>query len=421
MTASTIAPTDVNTAFLETRMSQIAAARTAREAMTADQLQRVADFDRRVQEGKLRDLGDGRFRVTDPGNWDDGEVLYQLQTEFGPLILPVTDLDTTRDGNAALYSAVPTWHGTGTVIPGGITDIEQVLKLAGLDFTVGIAPAEFRPCADGPYRVVPDTFHTFREDTGAPLGTVGKIYTPFQNIEAFRFLQDLVVNYNITWESAGALYGGTKVFISFRLPREIRIDAQGINDEILPFVVFLNSHHGKTKVITCITPWRPVCGNTERFALRDARARWGHTHTPNVHTKVYEARQELNMSMAYFDKFERDMNLLAQTPLDIDAFIATVKDVFEPPKAEDEASKHRDYLDKVARLVHRFEQNAAGLGFTAYAGQRAVTEDLDHRQLKPRGDLRGRLAAAHATRILDGEDDTPKTKLHRRLMTLVRR
>lgn len=413
-------PVDVNQAFLDTRLNQIALARQAREQALASQSARTADFDKRVAEGKLRPLGDGRFRVNEPGSWDDGEVLYLRPTRFGALILPETNLDTTA-GRTALYSAVPTWHGTGTVIPGGTTDIDEVLRLGGIDFKVGLRPAMFQAQEDGPYMEVADKFVTVREDTGAALGIVGKVYTPFQNRDAFSFLQDLVLKYDITWESAGATYGGTRVFISFRLPREVRVDAGGVNDLIEPFIVFLNSHDGTTRVVTCMTPWRPVCSNTERFALRDAKARWGHVHSRNVANKVQEARRELELSMDYFDKFANEQEKLAQTPMDIDAFIAAISDVFEPPAAAEADSKHADYRSKLANLVGRFENNANTLGRTAYAAERAVTEFLDHRQLKPRGILKGNFAAAHATRILDGEDDPVKTKAHRRLMTLVRR
>ena len=42
------------------------------------------------------------------------------------------------------------------------------------------------------------------------------------NRDAFEFLQDLVDSHDVTWESAGALRDGRKVFVSMRLPQTVR-------------------------------------------------------------------------------------------------------------------------------------------------------------------------------------------------------
>jgi len=80
-----------------------------------------------------------------------------------------------------------------------------------------------------------------------------------QNRHLFEFLQDLVDDHDVVWESAGALRDGRKVFVSLRLPQTVTIDAAGINDEIVPFVVAINSHDGSSQAHVVVTPWRPVC------------------------------------------------------------------------------------------------------------------------------------------------------------------
>lgn len=415
----TVAVLDRNEAFLAERQTQIRTAIQAREDAVARNSERAASFDKRMESGKLTALGGGRFRVTDTDSWDNGEVLTLRQTPMGRLILPEHNLDMTT-GQAALYSAVPTWHEAGNVIPGGTTDIEQVLRLGGIDFTVGITRSLFRDHT-GALRESKKSWTTYREDTGDELGTVGNVYTPFQNREAFAFLQDLAGKEGITWESAGALYSGTRVFISFRMPGELRVDPGGINDEILPFIVFLNSHDGSTKVVTCVSPWRPVCGNTERFALRDATARWGHVHNKNVASRVQEAQRELNLANAYYGKYVSEMEMLARTDLAIDEFIAVMKDIYEPCDEDADNATRNRHARRAASLITRFENNANVLGHTAYAAERAFTEYMDSRIVKPRGELRGDMVAARATRLLDGDDDPKKTAVHKRLLTLVRR
>ncbi|GFJ77460.1 hypothetical protein Phou_016400 [Phytohabitans houttuyneae] len=258
--SDTARPADLNAAFAAERSGQIEAAAA-----------RQADFDARIASGKLIAVGGGRFRVNDPDSWDHDEILIQQQDGQ---ILPQHGLDTSR-GQVALYSSVPAWHALGSVVPGGTSDVEDVLRLGGIDFDVARRPVEFRNSLDGPTRVLSEQFVTVRGDTGAGLGVVGSKYEVLQNRDAFAFLQDLVDRDDVVWESAGAVRGGRKVFVCLRLPDTVTIDAAGIADPIVPFIVALNSHDGSSLFHVVVTPWRPVCANTERFALRDAVTRWG--------------------------------------------------------------------------------------------------------------------------------------------------
>jgi len=296
---------DVNSAFAAERAGQIQAA--------AD---RQADFDARIADGRLVPLGNGRFRVNDPGSYDNGEVLIQQSGQ----ILPQHGLDTSL-GQVALYSSVPAWHELGNIIPGGTADVEQVLTLGGIDFEVARRPVEYRNRVDGPGLILADQFVTVRKDTEAGLGVVGSKYEVLQNRDAFAFLQDLVDRHDVVWESAGAVREGRRVFISMRLPDTVTIDAAGVNDQIIPFIVALNSHDGSSLFQVVLTPWRPVCRNTERFALRDAHARWGVRHTRNARDRIAEARRTLGLSLRYFEHFAAEEEALAQTELALAEFL----------------------------------------------------------------------------------------------------
>ena len=211
-------PIDVNAAFAAERADQIQAAAA-----------RQADFDTRVTDGKLIALGDGRFRINDPGSWDNGEILIQ---QSDGQVLPQHGLDTSR-GQAALYSSVPAWHQLGTIVPGGTSNVDDVLTLGGIDYDVLRRPVEFRNSLDGPHLQLPEHFVTARNDTGAGLGVVGSKYEVLQNRDAFAFLQDLVDRYDVVWESAGAVRGGRRVFISMRLPgRTARIEGRGVSTSL---------------------------------------------------------------------------------------------------------------------------------------------------------------------------------------------
>jgi phage/plasmid-like protein (TIGR03299 family) len=396
-------PVDVNTAFAAERADQLQAA-TARRAA----------FDRRVAEGKLVPLGGGRFRINDPGNWDNGEVLIQ---QNDGQILPQHGLDTSL-GQAALYSSAPAWHQLGNIVPGGTSDVNKVLTLGGIDFDVLRRPVEFRQSPSGLYQQLPDHFVTERNDTGAGLGVVGGKYEVLQNHDAFAFLQDLVDRYDVVWESAGAVRGGRRVFISMRLPDTVTIDAGGIADQIIPFIVALNSHDGSSLFQVVVTPWRPVCRNTERFALRDANSRWGVRHTRNARDRIEEARRTLGLSVKYFDEFAAEEEALARTELALADFHQVVDELWQPVVNDASIRTRNNHQRRVDELTALYTENADQLGATAYAAERAITEFADWKQgIRPTGSLRGNNLAARATAVLEGSNDDLKNRAHRELLT----
>jgi phage/plasmid-like protein (TIGR03299 family) len=406
MTTNATGPVDVNAAFAAERADQIAAAAA-----------RQTDIDAQVAAGRLVPLGGGRFRITDPDSWDDGEILVHRDGQM----LPQHGLDTSR-GQAALYTAVPAWHALGTVVPGGTSDVEQVLRLGGIDFDVARRPVLFRDRLDGPDLVLPEHFVTVRTDTGAGLGVVGARYEVLQNRDAFGFLQDLVDRYDVVWESAGAVRDGRRVFICMRLPDTVTIDTAGVADEIVPFIVALNSHDGSSLFHVVVTPWRPVCANTERFALRDAHARWGVRHTRNARDRIAEARRTLGLSMRYFQQFAAEQQALAHTDLALSDFRKLIDDLWAPPDDDAPARARTNHERRIGALTDLYTANAAWLGTTAYAAERAITEWADwHKTIRPTGSLRGNHLAARATSVLEGADDDLKSRAHRRLLTLTRR
>jgi hypothetical protein len=234
--------TDVNAAFAAERAGQLEAARAA-----------TASWDGRIASGKLVPIGNGQFRVNDPGSWDDGEVF----TQRNGIAVPQSGLDMV-DGKAQLYTAVPAWHNLGNVIPGGTSDVAEVLRLGGIDFEVGVTEEAYG-LARGRRIVVPGKHVTYRDDTMAGLGVVGSIYTPVQPRQSFKFLQELTGKGDAIWETAGPLRGGRKIFITLRLPETVVIDAGGINDEIQMFLAVLDSFDGTRPFTAIMTPWRILC------------------------------------------------------------------------------------------------------------------------------------------------------------------
>lgn len=357
------------------------------------------DRSARVAETNAVRRDDGTYEAT--AGYDRGEVIGK------------DGLDTTR-GTAALYASVPAWHGLGNIIPGGISDIDTVLGLAGLDFGVHMVPAFY--VWNGDLRQHGGKFHTVRDDTGAALGVVGERYEPIQNRSGFEFLQELVNDFGVIWESGGALREGRKVFISIRLPHSVVIDAEGINDEITPFIAVINSHDGRSPFTAVVTPWRPVCGNTERFAVRDAYTRWTVRHTKSGTDRIKEARRTLKLSINYYEKWASEETALARTDHAIDDFVSLVGDLW--PTADD-ATARTVRTDERRRdtLADMYVIEAQNIGRTAYTAERTITDYLDHVAPRRPGKTMTE-EIARATALLEGTDDEIKSHAHQRLMRL---
>lgn len=193
----------------------------------------------------------------------------------------------------------------------------------------------------------------------------------------FGFLQDLADNHNILWESAGATRGGRRVFITMQIPSSIVIDRGGLDDEIRLFIVAVNSHDGSSQMEVLATPWRVVCGNTERFALRDAVYRWSIRHTAGALDRLEEARRTLGLTLRYAGRFEAEQNALVRTDLAIDDFHAVIAALW--PLDDDATDRaRRSAQRRTDRLDAMFRTESTRVGRNAYAGERAITDYLDH-------------------------------------------
>jgi phage/plasmid-like protein (TIGR03299 family) len=385
------------------------------ERVTAAQAKAQAKFDQRIADGKMRDLGNGRYQVTDPGSYDDGEVFFTQRQAGGLrnlLVLPEHGLDTST-GKAALFSMFPEWHGDGEIRVAGEKDIRKVIKLAGLDFTVMQRPACFQV---GTRTIqVPGQFVNYRSDNLHPFGVVGKVYTPFQPATSFDFMQGLFEDEELMVASAGAFGLGESIFITALLPDHMVIDAGGISDIIAPYVAILDNFNGSGRFWAMVTPWRIRCRNTERLAVNGAATKWGIRHTTNAPAKVKEAQRTLGLARKYYAAFQAEENALARTPLTkgefrqamAEAFGEVAKDEVASTRVwgsrlrdvEDAAQTTRTRLANDRReesLMAWFETFQRELGDTAYAAERALTAHADHDQVRngsdPEADAQERLA-----------------------------
>lgn len=196
------------------------------------------------------------------------------------------------------------WHGLGTRVEEALTS-QQALEMAGLDWTI-----EKKPVFDEDGKIIAGYYANTRSSDKKALGIVSGRYTIVQNHEAFNFT-DSLVGEGITYETAGSLRGGKKIWLLGKMPERYIC-----GDKIEPYICFTNSHDGTGAVKACMTPIRVVCHNTLNMALNGAQRWWSTPHRGDVMSRREEARQTLELAEQYLVKLDETADRLANEKMD---------------------------------------------------------------------------------------------------------
>lgn len=197
------------------------------------------------------------------------------------------------------YVRTVPWHGIGTMVKEAPAS-EEALRLAGLDWEV-LQEEVFTPAGEKITGYKANVRSTDRK----VLGVVSDRYKIIQNTEAFAFTDALLGN-GVSYETAGSLQEGRKVWLLARMPREYIISGERIS----PYLVFSNSHDGSGAVKVAITPIRVVCNNTLNLALNTAKRSWSMIHTGDIKGKIQEAKDTLFMAETYMDSLGKEIENL---------------------------------------------------------------------------------------------------------------
>ena len=196
------------------------------------------------------------------------------------------------------------WHGLGTEVSEAPASLDALIY-AGLDWRV-----EQKEVYTEDGTPIPGYKVNVRSTDHAALGIVSDRYKVVQNEDAFQFTNDLLGE-GVTYETAGALQGGRKVWLLARMPQRYVI----AGDEITPYMVFMNSHDGSSGVKVAMTPIRVVCQNTLNLALDSAKRIWAAKHTENILNRIHEARETLLLAEAYMGELGRGIDELSRIKL----------------------------------------------------------------------------------------------------------
>jgi len=252
------------------------------------------------------------------------------------------ELSIRADGTVEFACANrPAWHNLGTVLPTA-PDSETMIKEAHLDWQVFPDPV-YVPGMKGTFDKVPDVVANRRSDTGLVLGIVSDRYKIVQNVEAFNFLDGLLQDGIMRFESAGALRGGRQVFALARMPSVQYDVADG--DTLLNYILFSTSHSGDSSLYATPTTVRVVCANTHRQATKDLK---GLRHMGNIVQKLETAKKYLSQFDEAFTLFRDKARVLATKPMTEAQQEEYVNTLFPPVDKDGRGKTIRD--NKVEQL-----------------------------------------------------------------------
>ena len=209
------------------------------------------------------------------------------------------------------------WHGLGRIVMDAPAS-REALELAGLDWQV-----ESRNIYSGTGSMIPGYRANVRSTDDAVLGVVSDRYRIVQNEEAFQFTDDLLGE-GVTYETAGSLQGGKKVWMLAKLPEKYII----AGDEVTPYLVFFNSHDGSSGVKVAMTPVRVVCQNTLNLALATAKRQWATKHMGNMQEKMFEAQRTLDLATGYMQGLSEESERMLAKKISVDTLDTFIESLF---------------------------------------------------------------------------------------------
>ncbi len=282
------------------------------------------------------------------------------------------------------YTRQKPWHGLGTMVQEAPTS-KDALILAGLDWQViqkpiitedGIPISGFKA--------------NLRETDNRVLGVVTDRYRTIQNHDAFAFT-DSLLGEGVTYETAGSLQNGRRVWVLAKLPQRYIISG----DEITPYLVFMNAHDGTGAIKAAMTPTRVVCMNTLNLALSTAKRSWSTNHVGDIRGKLEDARYTLLYADLYMQELGKAIDKLNRQKLSdrkvyeyIDALFPLVDNASEQQK------KNLQRMKEEVKVRYFEAPDLAHVGKNAYRFVNAVSDFATHaKPLRERANYRENLFA----------------------------
>jgi phage/plasmid-like protein (TIGR03299 family) len=295
------------------------------------------------------------------------------------------NIQIENDRAAMFYVLEKPWHKLGTELREPPTGAEAI-RAAQLDWKV-----EKKPIFAGDGKAqerIERVFAIVREDLWKQgkrsfFGIVSDVYTPLQNVEAFDFFDPIIKSGAATYETAGALGDGERIWILAKLDSAIELLP---DDRVDKYLLLSNSHDGHSSVQIKFTPIRVVCQNTLTLALsKGPGMRVGHTR--GLQARLREAEQlleRINNRYIEIETLFRQMLEVQMPPARRKEYLELVFPM--PSDTEDSGAIARVHKEREAAAylsLHGRGNQTRGIAGTLWASYNGVTEYVDYYRGQP--------------------------------------
>ena len=266
------------------------------------------------------------------------------------------------------YTREKPWHGLGVYVEEAPTS-SDALRLAGLDWKV-----RQEEVYTDTGTLISGYKANVRDSDDKVLGVVTNRYQIVQNEEAFAFT-DALLGEGVTYETAGSLQEGKRVWMLAKMPEKYII----AGDQIEPYFVIMNSHDGSCSVKAAMTPIRVVCQNTLNFALRIAKRSWMAKHTSNIMDRMQEAQDTILFANCYMAELGKSIDELNRIKL-TDKKVMEYMSEFFPVTTDMSPTQQKNNMKLLNDMKHRYfdAPDLEGVGKNGYRFINAVSDFATH-------------------------------------------
>jgi phage/plasmid-like protein (TIGR03299 family) len=324
-------------------------------------------------------------------------------------------------GSAMFYVKEVPWHGLGEKLSNP-PSAQAAIQAAQLDWEVIKAPL-FYHASPEKFALFPNRY-ALTPGAGWPnrehpvYGIVTEKYEVLQNREAFSFFDPLVQKGHATYETAGALGEGERVWVLVKLKEDFEVHP---GDAVQRYLLLVNTHNGDCAVHVMFTPVRVVCQNTLSMAQENAKEMFSVRHDGALTRGLVRVADEMmDRIQVRYEAIRKSFVRMRETEVNDERLAHYMEEVFPLPKppADDRMNdlwKQQAQTAKWSRAaclhLYRNASSCRMAGPTVWAAYNAVTEFVDHGQ---RVNSRVRSPAAQLNRIWFGAGSQIKRRAYER-------
>ena len=256
--------------------------------------------------------------------------------------------------------------------------VEEALRLADLDWRIekNASYAERQNGDEMTFTRSRRFVSIMRSDTGEEFAHPTTRYTVVQNLDSFRWVEDIVGGGEAEYWRAGSFRGGRKVFMIVKLPIPLTM---GNGETIARAMIISTSHDSTSGLKASWLPFRFACANVISASLASAPMVLRHTASARTGITPEAAREVFYNAELFYDSFYKKANALVSAPysdMEMEKLIGTV---FNSPRIDpDRVRRSNDYLYE--RIIQNFRNGRQTYGSNRWDAYNAICEYLDYQR-----------------------------------------